>query len=259
MQSRAARLILLGLFLIAISTAAFLFWRGDTEASNAALQAKTFDATAKTIERSVARFARGAARLCRRQSARRPLGWQGGARPRDRADGYPGAPRGNHRARSADRARRRNGRRSMISRKADKRAAEYIKNEQRLLASDVVFGDGLEQSRGGPRRRSNRRGWPRSRRVRASCPSSGAAGFCPDGRRRRGGAGGVVARAGGPGCAGNRTGSAHQVHGAGQARARDSREYPSGRCARGYCRRRGGEPAPPRERAGTDAGLSCRA
>ena len=53
MQSRAARLILLGLFLVAISTAAFLFWRGNTEASTTALQAKTFDAAATAIERGL--------------------------------------------------------------------------------------------------------------------------------------------------------------------------------------------------------------
>ena len=53
MQSRAARLILLGLFLAAISTAAFLFWRGNTEATGAALQAQTFDASAKAVERGL--------------------------------------------------------------------------------------------------------------------------------------------------------------------------------------------------------------
>ena len=30
--------------------------------------------------------------------------------------------------------------------KADKRAVEYVRTEQRLLASDVVFGDGLERT-----------------------------------------------------------------------------------------------------------------
>ena len=41
MQSRAARLILLCLFFAAISTATFLFWKGNTEATATALDAKT--------------------------------------------------------------------------------------------------------------------------------------------------------------------------------------------------------------------------
>ena len=53
MQSRAARLILLCLFLLAITTATFLFWKGDSEAAAAALEARTFDASARAIERGL--------------------------------------------------------------------------------------------------------------------------------------------------------------------------------------------------------------
>ena len=53
MQSRAARLILLGLFLAAISTATFLFTKGNFEATSAALDAKAFDASARAIERGL--------------------------------------------------------------------------------------------------------------------------------------------------------------------------------------------------------------
>ena len=53
MQSRAARLILLCLFLAAISTSTFLFAKGNFEATSAALDAKTFDTSARAIEREL--------------------------------------------------------------------------------------------------------------------------------------------------------------------------------------------------------------
>jgi hypothetical protein len=53
MQSRAARLILLSLFLTAIITATFLFWKGDSEASGAALRATAFETSATAVERGV--------------------------------------------------------------------------------------------------------------------------------------------------------------------------------------------------------------
>ena len=53
MQSRVARLILLCLFLIAISTAAFLFWKGDTAATAGALDARSFDSSARIAQRAV--------------------------------------------------------------------------------------------------------------------------------------------------------------------------------------------------------------
>ena len=145
MQSRAARLILLGLFLIAISTAAFLFWRGDTEASNAALQAKTFDATAKTIERG----------LLDLRAAQ--LGYAAANQPADRwvgrvAHGLETVRMDIQELRAGTTATEAQTALDAATialnnfAKADKRAADYIKNEQRVLASDVVFGDGLEQS-----------------------------------------------------------------------------------------------------------------
>jgi CHASE3 domain sensor protein len=145
MQSRAARLILLGLFLIAISTAAFLFWRGDTEASNAALQAKTFDATAKAIER----------RLLDLRAAQ--LGYAAANQPADRwvgrvAHGLETVRMDIQELRAGTTAPAAQTALDAATTalnnfaKADKRAADYIKNEQRVLASDVVFGDGLEQS-----------------------------------------------------------------------------------------------------------------
>jgi hypothetical protein len=145
MQSRAARLILLGLFLIAISTAAFLFWRGDTEASNAARRAKAFDATARTIERG----------LLDLRAAQ--LGYAAASQPADRWVGRVALGletvrmdiqelRAGTTAPEAQTALDAATIALNSFAKADKRATDYIKNEQRQLASDVVFGDGLEQS-----------------------------------------------------------------------------------------------------------------
>ena len=145
MQSRAARLILLGLFLAAISTATFLFWRGDTDAANAALHAKTFDASAKAIERG----------LLDLRAAQ--LGYAAANQPGDRW--VSRVAHGLETVRTDIRALRAE---STVPEaqtaldaataalndfaKSDKRAAEYVRTEQRSLASDVVFGDGLERS-----------------------------------------------------------------------------------------------------------------
>lgn len=143
MQSRAARLILLGLFLVAISTAAFLFSRGDTDASTTALQAKTFDAAATAIERG----------LLDVRAAQ--LGYAAVNQPGDRWVGR--VAHGVETVRM-DIQSLRTGATVLEAQtaldaaaaslnefaKADKRAVEYLKNDQRQLASDVVFGDGLE-------------------------------------------------------------------------------------------------------------------
>ncbi len=145
MQSRAARLILLGLFLAAISTATFLFWRGDTEASSAALHAQTYDASAKAIER----------RLLDLRAAQ--LGYAAANQPGDRwvsrvAQGLETvrtdiqALRAGTTILEAQTALDAATAALNDFAKSDKRAAEYVRTEQRALASDVVFGDGLERS-----------------------------------------------------------------------------------------------------------------
>ena len=53
MQSRAVRLILLLLFVAAILTSTFLFRKGSTAATSAALASKTFDDAVQTIERGL--------------------------------------------------------------------------------------------------------------------------------------------------------------------------------------------------------------
>jgi hypothetical protein len=136
---------LLGLILIAITTAAFLFWRGDTDAANAALQARTIDASAKAIERG----------LLDLRAAQ--LGYAAAGQPADRwvgrvAHGLQTVRMDIQELRAGstapDAVTALEAATIALNNfaKADKRASDYVKNEQRQLASDVVFGDGLEQS-----------------------------------------------------------------------------------------------------------------
>jgi GAF domain-containing protein len=145
MQSRAVRLILLCLFLAAISTATFLFWKGDSEAATAALQAHTFDASARAIERGLLDV-RGS-----------QLAYAAAGQPGDRwvtrvAQGVDAARADTMALRAEATAPDAQAALDATTvalnefAKADKRAVEYVRTEQRLLASDVVFGDGLERS-----------------------------------------------------------------------------------------------------------------
>jgi CHASE3 domain sensor protein len=145
MQSRAARLILLCFFLAAIATSAFLFWKGDAEASTAALQARTFDAASKTIERSLLDVRAG------------QRGYAAANQPGDRwigkvAEGLESVRAGVQALRADVHVPEAQAALDVAAAalnefaKSDKRAVEYVRNDQRQLASDVVFGDGLERS-----------------------------------------------------------------------------------------------------------------
>ena len=145
MQSRAARLILLCLFFAAITTATFLFWKGNSDATGAALAARTFDASARAVERGLldlraAQLGYGAAN-------------QPGDRWVTRVAHALEKVRGDVQAlRAVATVPEATAALDAVTvalnefAKSDKRAAEYVRNEQRPLASDVVFGDGLERS-----------------------------------------------------------------------------------------------------------------
>jgi hypothetical protein len=145
MQSRAARLILLSLFLTAIITATFLFWRGDSEASGAALRATAFEASARAVERGVldlrtAQLGYAAAN----QAGDRWVGKvaQGLAAVQNDLQSLRAEATVPEAQAALDSAMAALGEFA----RSDKRAVEYVRNEQRSLASDVVFGDGLERS-----------------------------------------------------------------------------------------------------------------
>ena len=145
MQSRAARLILLGLFLAAISTATFLFAKGNFEATNAAVDAKAFDSSARAIER-------GLLDLHAAQRGYAAAG-QGGDRWVTRVAQTLEALRANLQALRAQ-AKTPEALAGLDATtvalnefaKSDKRAAEYVRTDQRSLAGDVVFGDGMERT-----------------------------------------------------------------------------------------------------------------
>jgi CHASE3 domain sensor protein len=145
MQSRAARLILLGLFLAAISTATFLFAKGNFEATNAALDAKAFDTSARAIERE----------LLDLQAAQ--LGYAGAGQSGDRWVTRVAQTLEALRA-SLQALRAQTKTPEALAgldattvalnefAKSDKRAAEYVRTDMRQLAGDVVFGDGIERT-----------------------------------------------------------------------------------------------------------------
>ncbi len=145
MQSRVARLILLCLFLIAISTAAFLFWKGDTAAKAGALDARSFDSSARIAERAVLDL----------RAAQ--LGYAIAGQPADRSVARVAqqldAARTNIQAlramtKVAEVTSALDAASAALNEftRSDKRAAEYARNDQRLLASDVVLGDSLERT-----------------------------------------------------------------------------------------------------------------
>lgn len=145
MQSRVARLILLCLFLIAISTAAFLFWKGDTAAAAGALDARSFESSSRIAERAVVDL----------RAAQ--LGYAIAGQPADRwvtrvAQQLDAARTSIQALRAMTKVAEVTSALDAASAalneftRSDKRAAEYARNDQRLLASDVVLGDGLERT-----------------------------------------------------------------------------------------------------------------
>ncbi len=145
MQSRAARLILLGLFLAAISTATFLFTKGNFEATSAALDAKAFDTSARAIER-------GLLDLRAAQLGYAAAG-QAGDRWVARVAQTLEALRANvqtlrAQATTPEALAGLDATTAALNEfaKSDKRAAEYVRTDMRQLAGDVVFGDGIERT-----------------------------------------------------------------------------------------------------------------
>ena len=145
MQSRVARLILLGLFLVAISTATFLFTKGNFEATSAALDAKAFDTSARAVER-------GLLDLRAAQLGYAAAG-QAGDRWVARVAQTLEALRANVQALRAQATTPEalaglDATTAALNEfaKSDKRAAEYVRTDMRQLAGDVVFGDGIERT-----------------------------------------------------------------------------------------------------------------
>ena len=147
MHSRAARLILLFLFVGALLTTAYLFWKSEALASAHADAASAFDAAARTAERAL---------LDVRSDQRGYIAaGQGGdfwaARVAQHVDGLRRSLPALRSSSVSPEAQ------SSIDQvvgllddfaKADKRAVEYTRRDQRLLASDVIFEDGFDLTEG---------------------------------------------------------------------------------------------------------------
>lgn len=143
MHSRAARLILLFLFVGALLTTAYLFWKSDALAASHTAAAAAFDASAQTAQRTLLDI--------RSDQRGYVAAGQGGdfwaARVTQHLDGV-------RRSLAALRASSQSSQaQSSIDQvialvddfaKADKRAVEYTRRDQRLLASDVIFEDGVD-------------------------------------------------------------------------------------------------------------------
>ena len=143
MHTRAARFILLFLFLISIGTTAYLFWKSESTSASLTAQAAAFERAMRATERSLldiraaqrsyvaagqggdfwaARVAQGVQNV---RSSLAPLRTEAvAAQAKTSVDEILSA--------LDDFVR------------IDKRAVEYIRKDQRLLASDVIFADGLE-------------------------------------------------------------------------------------------------------------------
>jgi len=143
MHHRAARLILLVVFLAALSTSSYLFWKSESLAAAQAAQARSFDASARAVERAWLEL----------RSAQRSYvaAGQGGDFWASRvAEGMTGLRSASAALRAAAIApQAQTSIDEVIATlndfgKIDKRAVEYVRRNQPLLASDVIFADGRE-------------------------------------------------------------------------------------------------------------------
>jgi CHASE3 domain sensor protein len=143
MHHRAARLILLVVFLAALSTSSYLFWKSESLAAAQAAQARSFDASARAVERGWLEL----------RSAQRSYvaAGQGGDFWASRvAEGMTGLRSAIAALRAAAIApQAQTSIDEVIATlndfgKIDKRAVEYVRRNQPLLASDVIFADGRE-------------------------------------------------------------------------------------------------------------------
>ena len=145
MHRRAARLMLFCLFVAAVSVAGFLFWQGTAQMQSESARASALDTAARTAARNLLGVRAG-------QFAYVAAG-QGTdfwttrvAHELEAARSAIKALRGSIESPNARAAL--DATESTIEdvRRVDKRAIEYVRTGQRLLASDAIFADGLELS-----------------------------------------------------------------------------------------------------------------
>jgi GAF domain len=145
MHNRAARLMLFCLFVAALSVAGFLFWRGEARVGEEETQARAFDASTRSAMRSLLNLRSG-------QQAYVAAG-QGVKFWGDKVALELETARSTIKvlASTASSPQARTAIEATGSTVEDlgrinKRATDYVRNDQRLLASDVIFADGVELS-----------------------------------------------------------------------------------------------------------------
>jgi hypothetical protein len=143
MKSRAARVILLFLFITALGTTAYLFWNGESLASSEAIAMRSFENRAREASRAILDVRTA-------QQAYVATGQAGEIWPSKVASGID-ASRGVIAALRAEAVSRAaaNELDSALSTlddfaQLDRRARGYIGTGQNLLASDLIFTDGLQ-------------------------------------------------------------------------------------------------------------------
>jgi hypothetical protein len=143
MQNRAARMLLFCLFIAAIGVASFLFWRGQAHIQSETAQLSAADDAARQAARSLLE-----ARASQQAYVAAGQGldyWAG------KASQHFNAARAEiatlHASASSSQVLstlEAAGSKINDLGRVDKRAVEHVRNGQRLLASDLVFTDGLE-------------------------------------------------------------------------------------------------------------------
>ena len=145
MHNRAARLMLFCLFVAALSVAGFLFWRGEARVGEEEMQARAFDASTRSAMRSLLNLR--AAQQAYVAAGQGLKFW--GDKVAQELDMARTSIKALGSAASSPQAR------TVIDAtgsavddlgRINKRATDYVRTDQRLLASDVIFGDGVELS-----------------------------------------------------------------------------------------------------------------
>jgi cbb3-type cytochrome oxidase subunit 3 len=145
MKSRVARLTLLILFIVSLGATAYLFWAGESHAASEAAALRTFDEKARATTRA----------LLDTRAAQQAYVAEGQA-----GEFWPGkVAQGVTTVRSSIAALRESATSTQARdeldaaiatlddfAQMDRRAREYTRTGQHLLASDLIFGDGLEMT-----------------------------------------------------------------------------------------------------------------
>lgn len=143
MQHRAARLTLMVLFAVALGAAAYLFWRADTEISSQQAAARAFDGASRATARAILDI-----RVA--QQAYVASGQNGDFWIPKASEGLQALPASlaalRDQAISPDAKAALDATKSKLEHLArtDRRALDHIGANQRLLATDVVYGTGMD-------------------------------------------------------------------------------------------------------------------